>query len=112
MAARIAAEHPDVRRVLLFGSHARGDYGTRSDIDLLVVLGSSALPVAERIAALLPFCSEYPTDVFPLTEAELAERLRTGDPFWTAAMADAVDLAPATTSAHSSVPPAISWTGQ
>lgn len=30
------AEHPDVEKVILFGSRARGDVGERSDIDLAV----------------------------------------------------------------------------
>ncbi len=31
-----AASHPFVRRVVLFGSRARGDHGPRSDVDLAV----------------------------------------------------------------------------
>lgn len=93
MADRIVAANPDVSRVLLFGSHARGGFGAHSDIDLLVVLATSRVPVAERIAVLLPLCTDYPTDVFPLTEVELADRLRAGDPFWTRAIAEALPLA-------------------
>jgi predicted nucleotidyltransferase len=82
MAARIAANHPEVRRVVLFGSFARGNFSARSDIDLLIVLKSSDLPVRERIPEFLSDCSAYPTDVFPLTEAELDLLLRDSDPFW------------------------------
>jgi predicted nucleotidyltransferase len=91
MAARIRAAHPEVSRVLLFGSTARGDFGARSDIDLLVVLKHSDLDVRDRIGAMLPHCTEYPTDVFPLTETELDERLRGGDPFWTRAVAESIE---------------------
>ena len=91
MAAQIAARHPEVTRVLLFGSCARGDFGARSDLDLLILLRSSNLSVKDRIGEFLKECAAYPTDVFPLTEDELQERLREGDPFWTQAVREAVD---------------------
>lgn len=94
MAARLAARDPEVRRVLLFGSFARGDFTPRSDIDLLVVLASSDLPVPDRIARALGACGSYPTDVFPLTEEELRQRLAAGDPFWTRAMAEGIECYP------------------
>ena len=91
MAAQIATRHPEVTRVLLFGSCARGDFSARSDLDLLILLKSSSLPVRDRIGEFLKDCTAYPTDVFPLTEDELQERLREGDPFWTQAVREAVD---------------------
>ena len=94
MAAQIAATHPDVTRVLLFGSCARGDFSAQSDLDLLILLRSSSVPVGDRVAEFLNDCTAYPTDVFPLTEAELQEQLREGDPFWTQAVKEAVDCAP------------------
>ena len=91
MAARIRARHPEVSRVVLFGSYARGDFTARSDMDLLVVLKSSDVPVKDRIGEFLQECTAYPTDVFPLTEEELAKRLWEGDPFWTRAVREGVD---------------------
>lgn len=91
MAARMAERHPEVRRVLLFGSFARGDFGARSDMDLLVILKSSSMPVRDRIAEFLKDCTAYPTDIFPLTEEELHERLQEQDPFWTRAMKEGID---------------------
>ena len=93
MAARITDTHADVTRVLLFGSWARGDFSARSDLDLLILLRSSSLPVRDRIGSLLTHCAAYPTDVFALTEDELQQRLREGDPFWTQAVREAVDCA-------------------
>jgi predicted nucleotidyltransferase len=90
-ATRIAARHPEVLRVVLFGSFARGDYSTRSDLDLLVILKYSDLPIRDRIAEFLRECDAYPTDVFPLTEEELQARLREGDPFWTRALQEGID---------------------
>ena len=91
MAVQIAARHAEVTRVLLFGSFARGDFSARSDLDLLIVLKSSSLPVTDRIGEFLKECAAYPTDVFPLTEEELRERLEQGDPFWLRAVGEAVD---------------------
>ena len=91
-AARIAANHPEVRRVLLFGSFARGDFNVHSDLDLLVILESSSLSMSDRIADFLQDCAAYPTDVFPLTQEELHNRLREHDPFWTRAMKEGIDI--------------------
>ena len=91
MAARIRARHSEVTRVLLFGSVARGDFSAQSDLDLLIVLKSSGLPVADRIGTFLEECAAYPTDVFPLTEDELRERLEHGDPFWRKAVREGVE---------------------
>ena len=88
---RIAANHPEVSRIVLFGSFARGDFGVRSDMDLLVVLRSSDLSIRDRIAEFLTECSDYPTDVFPLTEAELELRLQEADPFWVQAVREGIE---------------------
>lgn len=92
MAGQIAANHPEVSRVILFGSLARKDFGVRSDLDLLILLKFSHLPIRERIGEFLKECSDYPTDVFPLTEAELESRLQSGDPFWMQALREGIDL--------------------
>lgn len=91
MAEQIAATHPEVSRVILFGSVARQDFGVRSDLDLLILLKSSQLPIRERIGEFLEECSSYPTDVFPLTEAELESYLQSGDSFWTQALREGIE---------------------
>lgn len=78
-------------RVILFGSFARGDFGVHSDMDLLIVLKSSHVPIRERIGEFLEDCSNYPSDVFPLTEAELESRLNSRDPFWMRAMREGIE---------------------
>jgi predicted nucleotidyltransferase len=75
---------------VLFGSFARGDFSAWSDMDLLIVLESSSMPIRDRIAEFLSDCGIYPTDVFPLTEAELQQRLQEADPFWTRALKEGI----------------------
>jgi hypothetical protein len=45
-----------------------------------------------RIGDFLAECAAYPTDVFPLTEEELRDRVSEGAPFWTAVLKEAVVL--------------------
>ncbi len=56
--ARIVAQFPDVERIILFGSRARGDHRPDSDWDFLVVMPSRLRPlergVAIRRAARIP----------------------------------------------------------
>jgi uncharacterized protein len=49
-AQREAALRPDLLRVGMFGSYARGTAGVGSDLDLLVVVRESAVPFARRAA--------------------------------------------------------------
>lgn len=52
------ADRNDVKKVILFGSRARGDYRERSDIDLAVSSGKTAcfaLDVEEDTSTLLKF---------------------------------------------------------
>ena len=39
---RLMQEHPEVKEAVLFGSIARGEHGSRSDADVLLVLSESA----------------------------------------------------------------------
>lgn len=96
LAAALARSMPEVSGVLLFGSLARGDFGRRSDADVLVCLrsGDSRRP-ADRLMRFLPafFDAPLPVDVFALTEEEIAARLAEGNRFWRRALGEAVLLA-------------------
>ena len=80
---RLLEAQPEVRRVLLFGSYARGDHGLRSDADVLLVLSSSP---HERYFDRIPDFLDYfldmsvPVDIFPYTEEEVERMRRKGNP--------------------------------
>jgi uncharacterized protein len=95
LARRIASRDSAAREVLLFGSVARGDFGARSDLDLLVILSRSDKPFRDPVAEFLPDPPLYPADLFPVTEDELRERLSAGDPFLRRAIDEGVRLYPA-----------------
>ena len=64
-------EVPDLLAVGVFGSYAQGDYGVGSDLDLLIVLNSRAIPF-ERRMALLPLESlPVPAEALAYTLEEL-----------------------------------------
>jgi predicted nucleotidyltransferase len=100
IAFRIARAHPEVLKIILFGSFARGDYGVRSDLDLLVVLTHSDRPAQERLTDFLSHAQTYPTDMLLLTQAELESRLAEDDPFLKRAVSDGIQLYPVTMEAE------------
>ena len=61
----------DPERVILFGSHARGDATEQSDVDLLVV-AEIDLPPRERFGAIRRLLADYPAafDVYLKTPEE------------------------------------------
>jgi predicted nucleotidyltransferase len=82
-ARRLLLERPDVRRVVLFGSYARGDAGLWSDADVLLVLSSS--PHGrwfDRIPEFLEYFLDMsvPVDIFPYTEEEVERMDGRGNP--------------------------------
>ena len=71
---------PDVRRVIVFGSAARGAVRCRSDLDLLVVQ-ETALRYVDRLEALYRLLRpKVPTDLVVYTPAEWAE-MKSQEPF-------------------------------
>ncbi len=80
---RLIQDHPEVRRILLFGSHARGDAGLWSDADILLVLSSSPHGrYFDRIPDFLEYFLDVsvPVDIFPYTEEEVDRMNRSGNP--------------------------------
>jgi len=79
-------KHPEIERIILFGSLIRDDCVPGSDVDLLIVLGKSDKPFLERITDYMP--SKFPVgvDVFPYTRQELKTMLKEGNFFIKAAL--------------------------
>ncbi len=71
-------------KIILFGSHAEGRAGERSDLDLLIVLRSKQHPFEResRVDALLAD-RPIPMDILVRTPDELMRYRRSADPFWT-----------------------------
>jgi predicted nucleotidyltransferase len=71
------AERFSPEKIILFGSHARGDAGVDSDIDLLVLFSNveDAHARAGQIYAALIGCSAIPKDIVVSTTARF-ERYR------------------------------------
>ncbi|MBI2830062.1 MAG: nucleotidyltransferase domain-containing protein [Chloroflexi bacterium] len=78
---RLARRRPEIRKVVLFGSLARGDAVPGSDADLLVVLADSDRPFLDRMPLYRPTRVPVGVDVFPYTEEELTEMIKESNAF-------------------------------
>jgi UTP:GlnB (protein PII) uridylyltransferase len=87
-AVQVAAEHPGLERVGLFGSYGRGDAGVGSDLDLLLIDAGSSGPQHQRLLA-WPL-AELPLscDALVLTPAEHAALLASSSAMATALQRD------------------------
>jgi predicted nucleotidyltransferase len=79
LARELAARHPEVEEVILFGSVAWGTPVPGSDVDLLLVLSGSDRPFPDRIARYVPTDFPVGVDVFPYTRAEIARMRMDGN---------------------------------
>ena len=79
--AQLKKKHPEIERIIVFGSLVRDDCVPGSDVDLLIVLGKSDKPFLERITDYMP--SKFPVgvDVFPYTRQELRTMIQEGNFF-------------------------------
>jgi predicted nucleotidyltransferase len=87
----VLAGRPDVERVILFGSAARGEISPRSDVDLIIVQRTDRRfldRLDEMYRLLLPAVG---CDILVYTPEEF-ERLRTERPFVRRAVAEGVCL--------------------
>jgi len=88
----MAAGHPEVREVRLFGSLARDERNPYADADLLVVLDRSDLPVRERLPVYKPGGAPLPLDLTICTREELDRELAAGNLFLSRALAESLVL--------------------
>ncbi len=79
-------------RVILFGSHARGENGPDSDIDLLVVVDDDTPPEKVTLRAGFEARRSYhaPADVIPVREAIFQRNARIPGTLSRAAMLDGI----------------------
>ena len=93
-ARQMKARHPEIERVLLFGSLARGEAVPGSDADLLIILSSADRPIRDRIARYLPEALPISVDIFPYTREEIDRMLAEGNHLIRRALNEGLELAP------------------
>lgn len=78
---QLRAAHPEVQKVIWFGSWITGMPTPGSDVDLCLVLSKSPKRMRDRIQDYLPVGFPVGVDLFPYTEEELNE-LSKRSPGW------------------------------
>ncbi len=89
--ARLRIQHPEIERVIWFGSWVTGLPMPGSDVDLCLILTSSERTPRDRIPDYLPVGFPVGVDLFAYTRAEF-ERLRETSPGWYQAIAAGEEL--------------------
>ncbi|HZS10118.1 MAG TPA: nucleotidyltransferase domain-containing protein [Blastocatellia bacterium] len=80
LCARIAREfRPE--KIILFGSHAYGNPGSESDLDLLLVMRFEGDPLEKAISILNRLNVLLPIDLLVRTPEQVQQRLAMGDSF-------------------------------
>jgi predicted nucleotidyltransferase len=77
----LRSEHPEIRRIIWFGSWVGGIPTPGSDVDLCIILSESNRSFRDRLPLYLPGAFPVGIDLFPYTEAEFA-RLAEERPSW------------------------------
>ncbi len=68
-------------KIILFGSYARGDFSSESDVDLLVIMETSIKPIRQEIEICRQIEYHFGLDVSVHTPKTLEERINLGDSF-------------------------------
>ena len=76
-----AAAHPEVVRVGIIGSYARGNWGVGSDVDILVELDACNAPFEQRPLGLPVPHLPVPEEILVYTTDELARMRTDGNAF-------------------------------
>ena len=90
-AAQIRQQHPEIQRVIWFGSWVTGLPSPGSDVDLCLILTSTDKPPRDRISDYLPLGFPVGVDLFIYTQEEFVS-LRTLSPGWYRAIRSGVDI--------------------
>lgn len=89
--ARMREAHPEIERVIWFGSWVTGLPSPGSDVDLCLILSSAEKPRRERMPDYLPVGFPVGVDLLTYTQAEFA-RLRQESPTLHAAIVGGQEL--------------------
>jgi predicted nucleotidyltransferase len=79
--ASLRAMHPEIERIIWFGSWVTGRPTPGSDVDLCLILASSDKSLRERVVDFLPVGFPVGIDLFPYTRDEF-DRLADHSPGW------------------------------
>lgn len=74
----LVRQHPEIVRVGLFGSYARGDWGVGSDIDAVIIVRETLVPFVERARQFDTYPLPLSTGLLVYTEAEWPKMLLEG----------------------------------
>src|SRR5574341_332232 len=79
--ARQIAQKFNPNKIILFGSYARGNFHSFSDVDLLVVLERNQNGMDPEIEVALSVPHQFPMDILVRSPQEVSQRLQMGDTF-------------------------------
>jgi predicted nucleotidyltransferase len=68
-------------RVILFGSHARGEVNEDSDVDLLIIGPYEGRSVDRSVEIRMKLRPSFPVDLLVRTPEKVQERIQMGDDF-------------------------------
>lgn len=91
-ATRLGKTRPEINKIVVFGSLARGEAVPGSDVDLLLVLTESNESFLDRIPLYYPAGVPIGVDVFAYTEEEIARMLSEGNSFVARALSEGLTV--------------------
>jgi len=91
IAVALRRAHPEVLRVILYGSFAKGRGGPRSDLDVVLIVKHTPLPPRDRPAHYIP-TSTRPIDLTVYTRAEVEALRAAPPPILRLALAEGIEL--------------------
>lgn len=88
---RLRREHPEIERVIWFGSWVTGLPAPGSDVDLCLILTASSKSSRDRISEYLRLGFPVGVDLFVYTREEF-ERLKQSSPAWHKVITSGIDI--------------------
>ena len=80
------------QRVILFGSHARGDHSVDSDVDLLVIMPTRKRTLQQALEIRRRISHRFPLDLIVRTPGDVDRRVALHDQFLTTVLAEGKTL--------------------